>query len=69
VLTVRQCLQFRNNTPEESQKAVARNLAVFVAILYLAVFGAILYFFLGQPACLSSMVYRFMVGMKMRIPV
>jgi len=39
---------------------VARNLAVF---------GAILYFFLGQPGCVNSMVYRFVVGMKLRIPV
>jgi len=44
----------------QQQKAVARNLAVF---------GAILYFFPGQPACLYSMVYRFMVGMKLRIAV
>lgn len=57
---VRQCLQFRSNTPDESQKAVARNLAAF---------GAILCFFLGQPACLYSMVYRFVVGTKLRIPV
>ena len=34
----------------------------------MAVFGAILYFFLSQPGCLYSMVYRFMLGM-LAIPV
>lgn len=60
VLTVRQFEEVGSNTLDVSQKAVARNLAVF---------GAIFYFFLGQPGCLYSMVYGFMVGMKLRIHV
>jgi len=59
VLNVRQWLPFRSNTHDESLNAVAKNLAVF---------GAILYFFLGQPGCLYSMVYRFMLGL-LRMPV
>jgi hypothetical protein len=52
MLTVRHRQEVGSNTTDQSQKEVARNLAMF---------GAILYLFLGQPGCLYSMVYRFMV--------